>query len=76
MKNWNVIKKNSIFRSMMQRSSPESKHMADIFEETTAICEKPKKVSNWLMVETMRLLKEHEHGTRKISASHRIILQN
>ena len=38
----------------------ESKHMADLFEETTAICGKPKKVSNWLMVETMRLLKEHE----------------
>ena len=38
----------------------ESKHMADIFEETTAICGKPKKVSNWLMVETMRLLKEHD----------------
>ena len=37
----------------------ESKHMADIFEATTAICGKPKKVSNWLMVETMRLLKEH-----------------
>ena len=36
-----------------------SKHMADIFEATTAICGKPKKVSNWLMVETMRLLKEH-----------------
>ncbi|MGN1376928.1 MAG: Asp-tRNA(Asn)/Glu-tRNA(Gln) amidotransferase subunit GatB [Dorea sp.] len=36
----------------------ESKHMADIFEKTTAICGKPKKVSNWLMVETMRLLKE------------------
>ena len=37
-----------------------SKHMADIFEATTAICKKPKKVSNWLMVETMRLMKEHE----------------
>ncbi len=36
-----------------------SKHMADIFEKTTAICGKPKKVSNWLMVETLRLLKEH-----------------
>ncbi len=35
-----------------------SKHMADIFEETNAICNNPKKVSNWLMVETMRLLKE------------------
>lgn len=37
-----------------------SKHMADIFEATTAICKKPKKVSNWLMVETMRLLKEND----------------
>lgn len=35
-----------------------SKHMADIFEETVAICGKPKEVSNWLMVESMRLLKE------------------
>ena len=37
-----------------------SKKMADIFEEATAICSKPKKVSNWLMVETMRLMKEHD----------------
>ncbi len=37
-----------------------SKHLADIFEATTAICKQPKKVSNWLMVETMRLLKEKE----------------
>ncbi len=36
-----------------------SKYMADLFEATTVICKKPKKVSNWLMVETMRLLKEH-----------------
>ena len=36
----------------------DSKKMADIFEEATAICNNPKKVSNWLMVETMRLLKE------------------
>lgn len=37
-----------------------SKHMADIFEATTAICKKPKKVSNWLMVETLRLLKDND----------------
>ena len=37
----------------------ESKKMADIFEATTAICKKPKKVSNWLMGETMRLMKEN-----------------
>ncbi len=35
-----------------------SKKLADIFEETVAICGNPKKVSNWLMVETMYLLKE------------------
>ena len=37
-----------------------SKKLADIFEATTAICKKPKKVSNWLMVETLRLLKEND----------------
>ncbi|MGL5259467.1 MAG: Asp-tRNA(Asn)/Glu-tRNA(Gln) amidotransferase subunit GatB [Lachnospiraceae bacterium] len=37
-----------------------SKHMADLFEETVAICHEPKKVSNWLMVETLRLIKEKE----------------
>ena len=35
-----------------------SKKMADIFEEATSICKQPKKVSNWLMVETLRLIKE------------------
>ena len=34
------------------------KHLADIFEKASAICNNPKKVSNWLMVETMRLMKE------------------
>ncbi len=37
-----------------------SKHLADLFEATVAICGQPKKVSNWLMVETLRLLKERE----------------
>lgn len=36
------------------------KKLADFFEETVALCGKPKEVSNWLMVETMRLLKEQE----------------
>lgn len=35
-----------------------SKRLADIFEATTIICKKPKKVSNWLMVETLRILGE------------------
>jgi aspartyl-tRNA(Asn)/glutamyl-tRNA(Gln) amidotransferase subunit B len=46
-----------------------TKKMADIFEATTAICNKPKKVSNWLMVETMRLLKENEMEAESISFS-------
>lgn len=37
-----------------------SKHLADIFEACVALGSQPKKVSNWLMVETMRLLKEKE----------------
>lgn len=37
-----------------------SKHMADLFEAAAAISGQPKKVSNWLMVETLRLLKEKE----------------
>ena len=36
-----------------------SKRMADLFEQTVALGAAPKKVSNWLMTETMRLLKEH-----------------
>ncbi len=35
-----------------------SKRMADLFEAASALCGNPKKVSNWLMVETMYLLKE------------------
>ena len=35
-----------------------TKHMADLFEETVALGSDPKKASNWLMGETMRLLKE------------------
>ena len=55
-----------------------SKHMADLFEETVALCGKPKKVSNWLMVETMRLLKEHEMEPEDIrfSAGHLAALVN
>ncbi len=37
----------------------ESKKMAELFEATAALCKKPKKAANWLMVETMRLLKDN-----------------
>ncbi|WP_066715173.1 Asp-tRNA(Asn)/Glu-tRNA(Gln) amidotransferase subunit GatB [Clostridium sp. Marseille-P299] len=46
-----------------------SKRLADIFEATVAICNKPKEVSNWLMVETMRLLKEVEIDAEDLSLS-------
>ncbi len=46
-----------------------SKRLADIFEETVALCGKPKEVSNWLMVETMRLLKEGEMEPENIGFS-------
>ena len=46
-----------------------SKKLADIFENTIALCQKPKEVSNWLMVETMRLLKEEEKDPEDISFS-------
>lgn len=47
----------------------ESKHMADLFEATVAICKQPKKVSNWLMGETLRLLKEKEMDPEEIRFS-------
>lgn len=37
-----------------------AKRMADLFEQTVALGSDPKKVSNWLMGETMRLMKETE----------------
>ncbi|SHO50953.1 Asp-tRNA(Asn)/Glu-tRNA(Gln) amidotransferase subunit GatB [Anaerocolumna xylanovorans] len=46
-----------------------SKHLADLFEETVALCGRPKEVSNWLMVETMRLLKEEEKEPEDITFS-------
>ena len=46
-----------------------SKHLADLFEETTELCGKPKKVSNWLMGETLRLLKEAGQEPEEITFS-------
>ena len=47
----------------------ESKKMADLFEDTAAICKKPKEVSNWLMGEGMRLLKEREMSAEELTLS-------
>ena len=46
-----------------------TKRMADIFEATVAICGQPKKVSNWLMVETLRLLKQNSMDPEDIRFS-------
>lgn len=47
----------------------DSKKLADLFEATTAICNNPKKVSNWIMGEIMRLLKEKEMDAAEITFS-------
>ncbi|HJA94461.1 MAG TPA: Asp-tRNA(Asn)/Glu-tRNA(Gln) amidotransferase subunit GatB [Candidatus Eisenbergiella merdipullorum] len=46
-----------------------SKALADLFEEATDLCGQPKKVSNWLMGETMRLLKENAEEPESIRFS-------
>lgn len=43
-----------------------TKALADLFEKTVVLGAAPKKVSNWIMVETMRLLKEHEMDAEDI----------
>lgn len=45
------------------------KKLADIFEETIALGAAPKEVSNWLMVEAMKLLKESDMDYDDISFS-------
>ena len=45
------------------------KKFADLFEATTEICKKPKKVSNWIMGEIIRLLKENEMDPDQIRFS-------
>ena len=46
-----------------------TKALADLFEKTVVLGAAPKKVSNWIMVETMRLLKEHEMDAEDIHFS-------
>lgn len=46
-----------------------NKKLADIFEETVSLGSSPKKVSNWLMVETMYLLKEKGMEPDKVTFS-------
>ncbi|MCD8130081.1 MAG: Asp-tRNA(Asn)/Glu-tRNA(Gln) amidotransferase subunit GatB [Lachnospiraceae bacterium] len=45
------------------------KALADLFEAATAICGKPKQVSNWLMGETLRLCREKNMDTSDLRFS-------
>lgn len=45
------------------------KRLADLFEAAAALCGKPKKVSNWLMGETMRLLREKGRSAESLDFS-------
>ena len=45
------------------------KPLADLFEETVALDNKPKEVSNWIMGETMRLCKEESIDPDQVSVS-------
>jgi len=47
----------------------DHKKLADLFEATTEICKKPKRVSNWIMGETMRILKEKNMEPEDITFS-------
>ena len=47
----------------------DSKRLADLFEATTALCNQPKKVSNWILGETMRILKEEGKEPEDITFS-------
>ncbi|MCM1535171.1 MAG: Asp-tRNA(Asn)/Glu-tRNA(Gln) amidotransferase subunit GatB [Clostridium sp.] len=47
----------------------QSRHLAEIFEETAALCGQPKKAANWIMGETLRLLKEREMEPEEIRFS-------
>ena len=47
----------------------DSKKLADIFEATTSLCNQPKKVSNWILGETMRILKDKDMEPEDITFS-------
>lgn len=54
----------------------EERELADLFEKTVALGAQPKKVSNWIMGELQRLMKEYNVPARrlKLSADHFYLL--
>ena len=47
----------------------EEKHIADLFEEAVSACGKPKEVSNWIMGETMAMMKEKSVPAENLALS-------
>lgn len=47
----------------------QSRHLAEMFEETAALCKMPKKAANWYMGETLRLLKEKGISEEEVAFS-------
>lgn len=47
----------------------QSRHMADLFEETAKLCGQPKKAANWFLGEVFRLLKEREKDAQDLDFS-------
>ena len=47
----------------------ESRHLADLFEETVALSGNPKKTANWFMGEVLRLVKEKGMEPEKVHCS-------
>lgn len=47
----------------------EEKPIADLFEQAVAACGKPKKVSNWIMGETMAMMKEKSVPAENLALS-------
>lgn len=45
----------------------ESRHLAELFEETAALYGNPKKAANWFMVEVLRLVKESGRDYEEVS---------
>ena len=71
------LREERLVRYMEQYQLPEydaqiltgSKRLADLFEATVKLGSSPKEVSNWLMGDTMKLLKEAEKDPEEISFS-------
>ena len=71
-KSSSVIKRNAGFPAYDAEILTESRHLADLFEETATLSGNPKKAANWFMGEVLRLVKEKGMEPEKVhfSAKH------